>query len=315
MINATVVGSLNMDVILEVERLPQVGETLLSSQASLAHGGKGANQAVAIARLGGQVHMVGKLGDDAFGEQIRQGLEAAGVDTSFVGTTPQTLTGLALIMLAQGDNTIVVASGANYTVTPEDVDAASAAFEDSQVLLVQFELPLDTVARAMELAQKRGLTVILDPGPARECPVEFLALADYITPNQTEASMLTGIQVLDQETARQAAHRLLEHARQGVIVKMGGAGSLIITRDSEHHIEVIPVDVVDTTAAGDAFCGALAVGLAGGLSLLEAARFANVVGALTVTRLGAQPSLPTRAEVERFIAERGLSIKQPWDHH
>jgi len=301
---ATVVGSINMDIIVEVERLPRVGETLSGSNAVLAHGGKGANQAVAIARLGGQSSLVGKVGSDAFGTQIRQGLESAGVDTSFVGSAPGAATGVAMILLVKGDNTIIVSPSANHEVGREDVLGASAVIQESQALLTQL------VAFAMQTARRLGVTTILDAGPAQECPPEFLALADYITPNQTEASALTGVDVSDLDTASQAAHQLLEYAGKGVVIKMGAAGSLVVDREAEEHVEAIPVDVVDTTAAGDAFCGALAVALAGDMPLVEAARFANVVGAITVTRLGAQPSIPTRLEVERFVAQRRLSI--PW---
>ncbi len=307
---ATVVGSINMDIIVAVERLPRVGETLSGSNAVLAHGGKGANQAVAISRLGGQSSLVGKVGSDAFGTEIRQGLESTGVDTSFVGNVPGTATGVAMILLVKGDNTIVVSPGANQEVGRDDIVGASAVIQESQALLTQLEIPMDSVAFAMETARRLGVTTILDPGPARRCPPEMLALADYITPNQTEASALTGVDVSDLDTARQAAHRLLEYAGKGVVVKLGAAGSLVVDREIEEYVEAIAVEVADTTAAGDAFCGALAVGLAGGVPLVEAARFANVVGAITVTRLGAQPSIPTRLEVERFVAERVLSI--PW---
>ena len=307
---ATVVGSINMDIVVEVERLPWVGETLFGSNAVLAHGGKGANQAVAIARLGEQSSLVGKVGSDAFGTEIRQGLESAGVDTSFVGRVPGTATGIAMILLVKGDNTIVVSPGANREVGREDILGASTVIQQSQALLTQLEIPMDSVAFAMQTARRLGVTTILDAGPAQECPPELLALADYITPNQTEASALTGVEVSDLDTARQAAHQLLEYAGRGVVIKMGAAGSLAVNREIEEYVEAIPVEVVDTTAAGDAFCGALAVGLAGDMPLAEAARFANVVGAITVTRLGAQPSIPTRLEVERFVAERGLSI--PW---
>jgi ribokinase len=304
------VGSINMDIIVEVERLPRVGETLSGSNAVLAHGGKGANQAVAISRLGGQSSLVGKVGSDAFGTEIRQGLESTGVDTSFVGSVPGTATGVAMILLVKGDNTIVVSPGANQEVGRDDIVGASAVIQESQALLTQLEIPMDSVAFAMETARRLGVTTILDPGPARRCPPEMLALADYITPNQTEASALTGVDVSDLDTARQAAHRLLEYAGKGVVVTLGAAGSLVVDREIEEYVEAIAVDVVDTTAAGDAFCGALAVALAGDMPLVEAACFANVVGAITVTRLGAQLSIPTRLEVERFVAERGLSI--PW---
>ncbi len=171
---ATVVGSINMDIIVEVERLPRVGETLSGSNAVLAHGGKGGNQAVAIARLGGQSSLVGKVGADAFGTQIRQGLESAGVDTLFVGSAPGTATGIAMILLVKGDNTIIVSPGANHEVGREDILGASAVIQESQALLTQLEIPMDSVAFAMQTARRLGVTTILDAGPAQECPPEFL---------------------------------------------------------------------------------------------------------------------------------------------
>lgn len=311
MARVTVVGSINMDLIIELGRLPQPGETLLGTNASYAQGGKGANQAVAASRLGASTRLIGKIGRDAFGAQIRRGLEADGVDMCYVRDAVHAATGVAVIMLVRGENSIVVASGANLDVTPDDVRCAHAAIEASDALLSQLEVPLESVERALDAGRQAGVITILDAGPAQPCPESILNLADYITPNQTEAHALTGIEVCDWDSARRAAEHLLRHARKGVIIKMGGAGALAMDHGSEMRIEGIPVEVVDTTGAGDAYCAALAVALASGRSFSEAAQFANAVGALTVTSLGAQPSLPRLADVRRFAAERGLAVVLP----
>ncbi len=311
MAHVTVVGSINMDLIIELGRLPLPGETLLGSNASYAQGGKGANQAVAASRLGASSRLIGKLGRDAFGTQIRRGLEADGVDMCHVLDAAHAATGVAVIMLVQGENSIVVASGANLDVTPEDVRSARAAIERSDALLSQLEVPLESVECALDIARQAGVTTILDAGPAQPCPESILNLADYITPNQTEAHALTGIEVCDWDSARRAAHHLLRHAGKGVVIKMGGAGALAMDHQTETHVEGIRVEVVDTTAAGDAYCAALAVALGSGTSFGEAAHFANAVGALAVTRLGAQPSLPTLADLRRFATERNLAVALP----
>jgi ribokinase len=311
MTHLTVVGSINMDLIINLERLPQPGETLLGRDATYAQGGKGANQAVAAARLGATTHLIGRLGRDAFGAQIRQGLAADGVDLACVGESPDAATGVAVIMLVRGENSIVVANGANDAVSPGDIDGARTVIGQSQALLTQLEIPLATVERALATGREAGAITVLDPGPAQPCAPSLLALADYITPNQTEAHALSGVEVSDWDSARRAAERLLRHVRRGVIVKLGGAGALVLDHAAEQRIEGLTVPVVDTTAAGDAFCAALSLALADGMPLAAATRFANVVGALTVTRLGAQPSLPTLAEVRRFVAEQRLAVALP----
>ena len=307
-----VLGSINQDVILEMERFPRPGESLLSKPVVYANGGKGANQAVAVARLGGDPLFIGKVGGDTFGECLKQDLAATGVDTRLLKIAENTSTGLALIMLAAGENTIVVSPGANGEVSLADVDSVLAYLRRARILMVQLEIPLDTVAYAMRLARQHGLQVILDPGPAQTCPEEILRLADYLTPNETEAAMLTGEQVCDLTSARRAARHLMRFTHQGVVVKLGSAGVLAMHRGEEFFVEPIPVTVRDTTAAGDAFCAALAVSLLHGFSSLDAVHFANLVGSLAVTRLGAQPSLPTRQEVAAFAIQHRPELRLPW---
>lgn len=297
-----VVGSLNMDQIFRLKRLPRPGETMLAPDVITAPGGKGANQAVAAARLGARVRMVGRVGDDPFGGSLRQSLVAAGVEVSGVGVAADAPTGTALIMLVEGeDNSIVVAPGANGRVTLADLDAIDWA--EVAVLLVQFEIPIAVTAEAMRRARAAGAVVILDPAPPRPCPPDLLALAHILTPNETEAEALAGQPVTDLEAAEQVGRRLLGGSEQRVIVKLGDQGSLVCSAEGCRRWPAIPVPVCDTTAAGDAFCGGLATGLAAGASFDEAMQLAMAAGALTVTKLGAQPSLPTLAEVRKLMGD------------
>ncbi|MBX7233876.1 MAG: ribokinase [Caldilineales bacterium] len=295
-----VVGSLNMDQIFRLPRFPRPGETMLAPDVITAPGGKGANQAVAAARMGAGVRMVGCVGDDAFGGSLRQSLVAAGVEASGLRSLADAPTGTALIMLVEGeDNSIVVAPGANDRVTVAALDAID--WSEVAVLLVQFEIPLEVTAEAMRRARAAGATVILDPAPPRPCPPDLLALAHILTPNETEAEALAGRPVTDLESAEQVGRILLAGGEQRVIVKLGDQGALVCTDSGCRHWPALPVPVLDTTAAGDAFCGALAAGLAAGAAFDQAMTTAMAAGALAVTKLGAQPSLPTRMEVEELL--------------
>ncbi len=306
--NVLVVGSINMDQIFRLARFPKPGESLLADDVLTAPGGKGANQAVAAARMGANVSMVGRVGNDAFGQSLRQSLSAAGVDVSRIQIDEAAPTGTALIMLAQGvDNSIVVASGANMRLTVADIEAID--WSDIAVLLVQFEIPLEVTTAAMQRARAAGAIVILDPGPARPCPATTLALADILAPNETEAEAPAGVPVIDLASAERVGQLLRQTDAQRVIVKLGGQGALVCTAAGCEHWPAIPVTVVDTTAAGDAFSGALAAQLAAGVSFDEAMRVAMYAGALTVTQLGAQPSLPTLDAVQRLMRERTVSAK------
>ena len=290
-----VLGSLNMDLVVRVNRLPAWGETLAGGDLATVPGGKGANQAVAAARLGARVAMVGRVGDDAFGRRLLEGLAADGVDAARVLVTPEVATGTAAIFVdAAGRNAIVISPGANARLSPEDVDAASDLLASAACVVAQLEVPLETVRRAAALCRARGVPMILDPAPAPPTPLpDELLDVDVLTPNEPEAAAL-GVPI---DTAR----------RGDLLLKRGGRGCTFIASDgTPHDAAAFAVDVVDTTAAGDAFTAAFAVArYAEGRPIDESLRFANAAGALACTRVGAQPSLPTRAEVEALLRRRG----------
>lgn len=298
----TVVGSLNMDLVVRSPRIPMPGETLLGRGFVTLPGGKGANQAVAAARLGGAVTMIGRLGEDGFAASLRESLGADGVDHSRVLPTPEEPTGVALITVDDaGRNTIIVASGANWQVTPADVDAAYFAIAEADVLLLQLEVPLESVIRAAQIAFANGVWVILNPAPARPLPQELLELVDILIPNEPETALLSGLPVENDDQAHAAAAHLLESGVSFVILTLGSRGALLTSREVSQLVPAFPVTPVDTTAAGDAFLGGLAVALGEGKPLDEAMRWGNAAGGLATTRFGAQPSLPTRAEVEELL--------------
>ncbi|MBI4279490.1 MAG: ribokinase [Armatimonadetes bacterium] len=298
-----VVGSLNMDLVVKVPHLPAVGETVLGGEFATFPGGKGANQAVAAARLGAEVAMVGRVGDDAFGRALRDGLAADGVDVRHVLADPSAHTGVAFILVdAAGRNAIAVASGANMRLSPDDVAAAAEALAGARAVLLQLEVPLECVARAAALARESGALVILDPAPAVPLPASLIRLVDVIAPNEQETEVLTGIGVRSLPDAARAADALRVRGARAAVIKLGGRGAWVSAPEGERHLPALAVTPVDTTAAGDAFCGALGAALAEGQNLLAAARFANAAAGLSVTRMGAQPSMPRRAEVEGVLS-------------
>ncbi|TEU14504.1 MAG: ribokinase [Anaerolineales bacterium] len=300
-----VVGSLNMDLVVRAPHMPIPGETVIGSDFRTIPGGKGANQAVAAARLGAEVTMIGRVGDDDFGRAQLRNLGELGIDTTHVIVDPEAATGIALITLdASGQNSIVLASGANMRLAREDINAAQVTIVQSDVLVLQLESPLEVVTYAIDIAHAEGVKVILNPAPARPLPEETLARLDYLIPNESETALLTGIEVTDIHSAKEAAERLREEGVGTVILTLGARGAFLVSAEESVHVPGYKVEVVDTTAAGDAFVGGLAVALAQGQNLAEAARYANAAGALAVTRLGAQPSLPTRQEVEEFMKGR-----------
>lgn len=296
----TVVGSLNMDFVVQVEALPRPGQTVLGRRFTTVPGGKGANQACAAGRLGGRVRMVGRVGEDVFGRQLVASLAEAGVDASGIAVTPGTPTGVALIPVETGgQNQIVVAPGANARLTPEDVEHALGDAPGA-FLLLQLESPPETVERAAALGAASGAVVVLDPAPARAIPDALLSCVTCLTPNETEAAFLLGwadgrVALAD---AGQAARALLAHGPRSVVLKLGASGAWLEDASGGRHFPAPEVEAVDTTAAGDCFNGALAVALAEGMPLPEAIGFANAAAAISVTRHGAQASLPNRAEVE-----------------
>ena len=297
-----VVGSSNTDMIVRVPRIPRPGETVLGGAFSTAAGGKGANQAVAAARAGGRVTFVARVGTDGFGDRTLAGLEADGIDTRYVLRTDDAPSGIALITVGErGENSISVVSGANAFLSVEDIDAAGEAFASADIVLLQLESPIETVEAAVREAGERGVPVILNPAPARELDDALLAGVNVLTPNEHEAGFLAGIAVSDDRGAREAARRLRDRGPETVIITMGDRGAFVSAPGFEGPSAAFKVVPVDTTGAGDVFNGALAVALAEKLPMLEALRFAQAAAAISVTRPGAQPSAPTRAEIEAFV--------------
>jgi len=304
-----VVGSANMDMVAFAPKLPAPGETVLGSRFEMACGGKGANQAVACARLGAETWFIGRVGMDAFGDMLLQSFREAGVRIDFVRRDPETPSGVALIFVDEtGQNEIVVALGANGRVSREDIDAVSVVWDGAKALLVQFEIPLSTVGYAIGEASRHGAIVVVNPAPApREpLPEEWFGLVDVWTPNEREIEGLTGIAVTDLESAERAAKALLDKGAKAVVLTLGANGSLLATHEFTRHFPAFQVQAIDATAAGDAFAAALTVKLAEGAPLEEAVIFANAAGALACTKVGAQPSMPTRNEVENFLRSQTL---------
>jgi ribokinase len=300
-----VVGSFMIDVVMRVARRPRRGETLYAEACGVFLGGKGFNQAVAARRMGAAVAMVGRLGDDPFGRRIVAALAAEGIDAEGVIADPAEGTGLTTPLVeADGSNSIVVAPRANLRLTPTDVERAAGQIRAADVLLLQLEVPPEASAAAARIARAAGRRVVLNPAPALPLPDTLLQLADILTPNEVEAAMLTGLAVEGVEAAFAAAETLRARARPAavVVVTLGALGAVARGPDLYLHTPAHAVTAVDTTAAGDAYNGALAVALAEGCPLPEALRWANAAGALAVTRLGAEPSLPRRADVAALLA-------------
>ena len=298
----TVVGSLNMDLVIRAPRIPQPGETIIGDAFHTLSGGKGANQAVAAARLGAQVTMVGRVGNDPYADALLQSLSAAGVNGDFVVKDDEGPTGVALIVVDDtGQNSIVVASGANMRLSPSDVDRAEASIAAADALILQLESPLPAVVRAAEIACSHAVAVVLNPAPARSLPDELLACVDVLIPNESEAKLLTNTPVSEPLEAESVAGILLDQGVGAVIITLGPRGALLAREEGMMLAPAFPIEPVDTTAAGDAFVAGLAVAMANGMPLPEAVRWGNGAGALAATRLGAQSSLPSLAELERLL--------------
>lgn len=297
-----VIGSLNADLVMRAPRLPQPGETVIGATFSVVAGGKGANQAVAAARLGAPVAMIGRIGNDAFGALVRGELSCAGVRTDHVRVDPEAYTGTAQIVVDEdGHNAIVVASGANARLEAADV-LPDSAWEGARLVVLQLEVPMTSVAASIQKARKRQVPVLLNAAPAQPLSSELLEAISWLVVNEVEAGQLAGAPIRSVEEAAAAA-RALHHSGKQVVVTLGAAGAICITDSELLHVPAPRVDVIDTTAAGDAFVGALAAALYRGASPAIAVREAVVAGSLACTKAGAIPSLPTRAEVEEVIRD------------
>jgi len=299
-----VVGSINIDLVARAGRIPLAGQTVSSSDFQTHPGGKGANQAVAVARLGYPVRLIGRVGSDAFGEQLRAQLRESGVDASLVLTSPGP-SGVALIAVApNGENAIVVTPGANAQVSPEDVDSNAGVIREAGAVLAQLEIPLETVECLAALCAQTGVPLLLDPAPARALPAGLLNHVSWLTPNETEIAECFPADLARPPDAIRMAETLAQRVKSGVVLKMGERGAFLAGSNGlRQQIEAFRVAAVDTTAAGDAYNGAFAVGFMTGRSTVESARFAAAAGAVSVTRAGAQPSMPTMQDVERLQKE------------
>lgn len=298
-----VIGSSNTDLIIKAARIPKPGETILGGEFLRAAGGKGANQAVAAARAGGAVTFIARIGRDANGQAALASLVADGINVKHVVCDPTRPSGVALIFVAQsGENSIAVASGANDKLSFADVRKAKSAFRRARVVLLQLETPLPTVVASAALAAAAGVRVVLNPAPACLLPAQLLKLIYLLTPNQSEAELLTGVAVSNEATAARAADKLRARGVQNVVITLGARGAFVAGKNLRQWMPGFKVKAVDATGAGDVFNGALVVALAEGRSLPEAARFASAAAAISVTRFGAQPSAPTRREIEAVFA-------------
>jgi ribokinase len=298
-----VVGSLNMDLVVRAPRFPAPGETISGEDLAIIPGGKGANQAVAAARLGAAVSMLGRVGSDVFGQSLLDNLTRNKVNASRVQRDAAATGTATIIVDAHGQNSIVLSPGANGKVSPADV----ADLPDARILILQFEIPSETVLHAARLAREKGMRVIVNPAPARTMDKALLELVDLLVPNESELSLLTGETVTDITSAEAAARALMKQGAGMVIVTRGSNGSLAVTKNEHYAVPSFKVDVIDTTAAGDAFIGGLAVSLVENRSLEKALIYANACGALATTKFGAQPSLPNKDEADELIRRKPLS--------
>ncbi|MBY0146876.1 ribokinase [Neobacillus niacini] len=289
----TVIGSINMDLVTSTTQIPKVGETVLGQSFHSIPGGKGANQAVAAARLGGDVTMIGAVGDDSFGRTLVDHLTHQGINTKNIIEVNDVSSGIASIILSAADNSIIVVPGANNSITPEIIEKHEDIIRASSILLLQLEIPLESVIRAIELAKKHGVLTILNPAPIQKLPKNLLEMVDFVTPNEHEQELLfASVEGTEQDLAE---------LKKKCIVTKGSKGVVIYKNGKKVEIPSVQVEAVDTTGAGDSFNGALAYALCEGLGIVESCRFANVVGAISVTKLGAQTGMPTKKEVEEFL--------------
>lgn len=299
-----VIGSLNMDLVVHVPRVPQDGETILGTEFNHYFGGKGANQAVAVARQGVKTIMAGRVGADPFGQDQIASLRKEGIETDYLLIDEEQTSGVASIVIDErGNNRIMVIPGANGAVSLRDIEALEPVMAECSCVVIQLEIPMETVLAAIRRAHAQGAKVILNPAPAQNLPLDIYPYITVITPNESEAQLLTGVEVRDRDSARKAAQVLLDRGVLAVVITLGSQGVYGLTLAGEFEIQAHQVNVVDTVAAGDTFTGALAALIGEGRSLKQAAKYANAAAALAVTRRGAQPSVPRRDEVLKFMAK------------
>lgn len=297
-----VVGSSNTDMIVKTSRLPQAGETVIGGKFFMAPGGKGANQAVAAARAGGNVAFIARVGEDMFGRKAIEGFRRDQINVDYVFKDKEAPSGIALIFVSEtGENSIAVASGANARLSPQDLEKAKKTITQADVLLIQLEVPLETVRAAVEIASAAGVRIILNPAPAQKLDDKLLKKISILSPNETEAELLSGINIRGKSGVSEAARILLSRGMEAVLVTLGSKGIYVATKESSRTAPAFKVKAVDTTAAGDVFNGALAVALSEKKTIFESAVFANAAAAISVTKIGAQPSAPHRKEIESFL--------------
>jgi len=299
-----VVGSSNTDMVIKVKNLPKPGETVIGKEFYIAAGGKGANQAVAAARLGADVTFIAKVGKDMFGDRAIANFQESGINTDFVFRDEKNPSGVALIFVDEkGENSIAVSPGSNANLVKENIKLAIDEIKKAVIMLIQLEIPIETVEYAVNVAKQHNVKVILNPAPARKLSDQLLKRVDIITPNESEAEVLTGLKIVDDISAAKAAEALIQKGVGNVVITLGERGAFLYTKSDNMLIPTKRVNAVDTTAAGDAFNGGLAFALGSGMSLKDAIHFANFVGAYSVTRKGAQPSMPNYDEVKRFMSD------------
>jgi ribokinase len=297
-----VIGSSNMDLVINLPKIPAIGETVLGGKSSMVFGGKGANQAVASIRSGGDVAFIAKVGKDLFGENMKNHFVNEGFSRDLILTDEMEPTGIAQIFVSEkGENSIAVASGANMTLLPKDIEPFEDLLKNAKVLLLQLETPIETVKYIANIAHQNKVKLILNPAPAQQLDKSLLNKVWLLTPNETEASLLTGIEVIDVASAEKAARELLKVGIENVIITLGENGSILCNKNGTEHFKAYKVKSVDSTAAGDVYNGTLAVAITNGKSLIEAIQFAAAASAISVTCKGAQPSIPFRKEIDQFL--------------
>lgn len=299
-----VIGSSNVDLIMKMDHLPEKGETVTDAVFMQVYGGKGANQAVAAARAGGNVAFVSCVGDDAYTPQMVQNYKNDGIDTRFVFNEKGVATGHALIMIGgDGDNIISVAPGANYNLTPAKIDEALPVINQAAMIVMQYEIPEETIKHVIDLANQKNIPVMWNCAPARAFDTSYIPKINILVLNEVEAGFLAGMPVENQSDAEKAAIKLVANGVEKVIITLGSQGAFVVTDNEKVSVPSYKVDAVDTTAAGDTFCGAFAVALVEAKSLKESLQFASAAAAISVTRMGAQPSAPKRVEIDEFLKE------------